>query len=227
VLPERLPRTACRPAGDPSARRRRFLGELRAAGVPVIDGHALVMAMKAEDPLPPFPRGGIHWSRVVGVRMATTVLDEVRRRRPDVGGVGLRHLRWDARPEKSDRDLADLLTLFRPPVDYRVPAAETVCRPTSGGQTPTLVTVGGSFLYQVIDPITECGLFRRVEHYFYYDELYQRWPGPVTARPDPATRRWREKLAETDVVVLELAEHRIGQAPHFERFITDVLSALR
>jgi hypothetical protein len=228
VLPEHLPAGACRPAGDPAARRHRFVSDLREAGVPVIDGHALVQAMKVKDPLPPFPRGGTHWSRVVGVRVAEVVLAEVRRRgRRDVGGVTVHNLRWDARPEKSDRDLADLLTLFAPPLDYRVAAARTVCRPTPGGQARALVTIGGSFLYQILDPLTDCGLFRRVEHYFYYDELYQRWPGPVTTRPDPATRRWREKLAETDVVILELAEHRIGRAPHFDRFLTDALAALR
>jgi hypothetical protein len=228
VLPERLPPGSCRPAGDPGVRRRRFLAELRRAGVPAIDGHALVMRMKAEDPLPPFPRGGIHWSRIVGVRVAGVVLEEAaRQRRHGVGGVTVRAVRWDARPEQSDRDLADLLTLSRPPVGYRVAAAETVCHPAPGGPARGLITVGGSFLYQVLDPITACGLFERVEHYFYYDELYQRWPGPVTTRPDPATRRWREKLAHADVVVLELAEHRIGPAPHFDRFLTDALTALR
>jgi hypothetical protein len=94
--------------------------------------------------------------------------------RIDLGGVDVRNVRWDARPEKSDRDLAELLTLFVPPFDYRVPAAEVVCRATPAGQERALLTVGGSFLYQILEPITDCGLFRRVEHFFYYDQLYQR-----------------------------------------------------
>jgi len=226
VIPERLPAGACAPAGDPDARRRRFVSELRGGGVAVIDGHALVMAMKAEDPLPPFPRGGIHWSRVVGARVAGVVMREVARE-GDLGGVDVRTVRWDARPEKSDRDLAELLTLFAPPFDYRVGAAEVVCRPTAAGHARALLTVGGSFLYQILDPITDCGLFRQVEHYFYYDQLYQRWPGPVSARPDAARLRWRDTLAGTDIVVLEVAEHIIGNAPHFDRFLADALAALR
>lgn len=228
VLPERLPAGVCAPAGDPATRRRRLVSELRAAGVAVIDGHAIVMAMKAEDPQPPFPRGSIHWSRLVGARDASVVMREAARQGDvDVGSVEVRNVRWDARPEKSDRDVADLLTLVVPPLDYRVAAPEIVCRPTTIGRSRALVTIGGSFLYQVLAPITDCGLFRQIENYFYYDTLYERWPGPLRQRPDPAKLRWRTKLAEIDVVVLELGEHLIGRAPYFERFTTDALAALR
>jgi hypothetical protein len=228
VQPERLPLGACRPAGDPAARRRHFVSSLRAAGVDVVDGHALVAAMKAEDPLPPFPRGSTHWSRLVGARVAGVVMRELaRQRRADLGGVDILEVRWDGLPEKSDRDLAELLTLFRPPFDYRVGVAELGCRTTSAGRERALVTVGGSFLHQVLEPITECGLFKRVEHFFYYDELYRRWPGAVTARPDVTIERWRERLPRTDVVMLEIAENRIGRAPHFDRFVADSLAALR
>ena len=228
VLPERLPAGVCAPSGDPATRRRWLISRLRAAGVAVIDGHALVMAMKAEDPLPPFPRGGIHWSRVVGARVTDVVMREASRLGgADLGGVGVRTVRWDAGPEKSDRDLADLLTLAVPPLDYRVGAAEIVCRPTATGRARALITLGGSFLYQILDPINECGLFRQVENYFYYDSLYQRWPAYRHEKPDLAKLRWRDKLADTDVVILEIGEHKIGRAPHFDRFVTDALAALR
>jgi hypothetical protein len=228
VIPERLPVGVCAAPADPAARRRWFVSALRAAGVAVIDGHGLVTAMKAEDPLPPFPRGGIHWSRVVGARVAGVVMREVARLSAvDGGTVDVRTVRWDARPETSDRDLADLLTLFVPPFDYRVGMPEVVCRPTSRGRARTLVTVGGSFLYQILEPITVCGLFRRVEHYFYYDTLYQQWPNGRSERPDLTKLRWRDKLGESDVVVLEIAEHLIGRAPHFDRFVADALAALR
>jgi alginate O-acetyltransferase complex protein AlgJ len=228
VISERLPAGTCPPPADPAARRRRFVSLLRATGTPVIDGHALVMAMKAEDPLPPFPRGGTHWSRIVGARVADVVMREASRAGDvGVGGIHVRSVRWDSRPEKSDRDLADLLKLYAPPYDYRVGAAELVCRPTATGRSRSLLTVGGSFLYQILDPISDCGLFRQVENYFYYDTLYQRWPGPHRERLDRTKLRWRDKLAETDVVVLEIAEHLIGRAPHFERFVADALAALR
>ena len=35
------------------------------------------------------------------------------------------------------------------------------------------------------------------------------------------------KLAETDVVMLEVGEHLIGRSPHFENFVTDALASLR
>jgi hypothetical protein len=228
VVPERLPAAVCPPPSDPGARRRQLVSELRASGVSVIDGHALAMAMKAEDPLPPFPHGGTHWSRVVGARVAAVAMREAGRQADhDLGGLDVRRVRWDAAPMKSDRDLADLLRLFVPPFDYPVGAAEVECRPTPGGRGRTLVTVGGSFLYQVLEPITECGLFRQVEHYFYYDTSHERWPDYRRERVDRATLRWQEKLAGTDVVILEIAEHLITRAPHFERFTADALAATR
>lgn len=228
VLPERLPAGVCAPAGDPATRRRWLVSKLRAAGVTVIDGHALVMAMKAEDPLPPFPRGSIHWSRLVGARIAGVVMRELGRLGDvDLGGVDVLTVRWDARPAQSDRDVANLLTLFVPPLDYRVGVPEIACRPTTIGRSRALVTVGTSFLYQILAPITDCSLFRQVENYFYYDHLYERWPGPVRERPDASKLRWRDTLAETDAVVLELGEHLIGRAPHFDRFVTAALAALR
>jgi hypothetical protein len=228
VLPERLPAGMCRPVGDPATRRERFVSALRAAGVPVIDGHAVVMAMKAEDPLPPFPRGSIHWSRLAGARVAALVLREAGRQGGvDLGGLEMRNVRWDARPEQSDRDVADLLTLFAPPLGYRVGEAEIVCRPTPLGRTRAFVTIGTSFLYQMLAPITDCRLFRQVENYFYYDVLHDRWPGPLRQRPTASTLRWRHTLAATDVVVLETGEHLIGHAPHFDRFVSDSLATLR
>jgi len=228
VLPERLPAGVCPPPPDPAAVRRRFASLLRATGISVIDGHALVTAMKAEDPLPPFPHGGTHWSRLVGARVAGTLLHEVSRLSAvDAGSIDVRNVRWDGRPQKSDRDLADLLKLFAPPFGYRVGTWEPLCQPTAGGQARTLVTIGGSFLFQVLDPIIECGLFRQVENYFYYDTMYQRWPGHHRERLDRAKMQWRRKLVETDVVILEVGEHLIGHAPHVEHFVTDALAALR
>jgi acetyltransferase AlgX (SGNH hydrolase-like protein) len=224
VLPGLLPSAACRPPLDPDATRHRFVSLLRDRGVPVIDGHAVVMAMRAEDPLPPFPRGGTHWSRLVGVRVAGIVMREVDRLGgADLGGVDARNVRWDARPEKSDRDLADLLKLLVSPDDYRVAAWDAACRTTPLGRSRNLVSIGGSFLFQVLDPIIDCGLFRQVENYFYYDTLYQRWPGGHSKRPDRAKIDWRSKLAATDVLILEIGEHLIGHAPHVEHFVSDVL----
>ena len=228
VMTEHLPAGVCPPPRDADGRRRRFVELLREHRVPLIDGHALVAAMKAEDPRPPFPRGGTHWSRLVGVRVAGHVMREVERLGGvDLGGVEVRDVRWNARPERTDRDLADLLKLFVTPDDYQVAAWARVCRPTAQGRARSLVSVGGSFVFQVLDPINECRLFRRVENYFYYETLYQRWPERHSEKPDRAAMRWRAKLAETDVVLLEIAEHRIGQAPHFDHFVGDALTALQ
>jgi hypothetical protein len=227
VLPERLPSGVCPPPRDPGARRRHFIAELREAEVPVIDGHAIAMAMKAEDPVPPFPRGGTHWSRLAGARVATLMMREITRAGIDAGGLEVKRVRWDARPEQSDADLASLLTVVVPPLDYHVGAAEIDCRPLAPRQRRNLLAVGGSFLYQVLDPIVDCRLFRRVEMYFYYDRRYERWPRHRNQHADLSIQGWRDKLAATDIVILELADNGIGRLTHFDRFLADALAALR
>src|SRR4029450_2153080 len=101
--------------------------------------------------------------------------------------------------------------------DYRVGTSELVCRPTAHGRAGSLITIGGSFLYQILDPILEGGLFRQVENYFYYDTLYQRWPGPKSERPDPAKFRWRDRLPGTGRRGLGNAEALTATAPHSAR----------
>jgi hypothetical protein len=79
----------------------------------------------------------------------------------------------------------------------------------------------------VLESITDCRLFRWVENYFYYDRHYERWPFYRRERVDPTRLQWREKLAKTDVVVVEIADQLIGRAPHFDRFVGDALTALQ
>jgi hypothetical protein len=144
----------------------------------------------------------------------------------DLGEILLRNVHWDAAPERADRDLAALLNLFHPPFDYRVGAADLECHSTPEGRSRSLTTIGGSFLEQILEPITACGLLNKVEYFFYYDRLYQRWPDPARSRMTPALLRRAQTLAESDILVLEVNDQSLGKAPHFRRFLDDALLAL-
>jgi hypothetical protein len=230
AMPEFLPVGVCDGLPASVAERERFLTSLRLTGIHVIDGPELIQTIKISDPLPPFPRGGMHWSRLVGARVSTTVMEEAKRRSGrDMGQLSVDPPRWNATPTGTDIDLARLLNLWRPPLDYPAPSVAWRCGPTAAGRDTRLVAVGGSFLEQVLEPIGACALFERIDYYNYYDNWRREWPGQRVSRVDRVAIRWQEELSRPTVVLVELNESAIiGKgAPHLELFLDDLRIALR
>lgn len=229
TMPEFLPAGLCDPPPAPERRGQTLVALLRRAGVPVIDGATLARAMKTQDPLPPFPRGGTHWSRLVGARVAALAMAEIGRLAgTDLGTLGLGEPRWDAPPIGTDADLAVLLNLLIPPLDYPTGEAELECRPTPAGQAADLIGVGGSFLGQVMRPIGLCGLFDRAEHFGYYKNYRIRYPDGLHEQFDRTALDWAALLGGRVVLLLELNERRIEPGiPWLEKFIEDAQAALR
>jgi len=212
AMPEFLPVGVCDGSLASVAERERFLTSLRPTGIHVINGPELIQTMKISDPLPPFPRGGSHSSRLVGARVSATVMEEAQRRSGrDMGQLSVDPPRWNATPTGTDMDLASLLNLRRPPLDYPVPSVAWRCGPTAAGHETRLVAVGGSFLEQVLEPIGACALFERIDYYNYYDNWRREWPGRRVSRVDRAAIRWQEEL----------------RAPQLELFLDDLHAALR
>jgi len=228
TLAKFLPPGVCDRPVAPEWPSMHFIALLRQAGIPVIDGPALVRTMMARDPLPPFARGSVHWSLLVGKRVASIVMDELGRSwGVDHGGLTLRDVQWTAAPIGFDADLAALLNLRRPPLDYLTGTAELVCRPTAAGRRTALIAVGGSFTVGVLEPLAACGLFEHVDLYFYYTMSRFQWPGERES-VDRARLRWQDRLAGPHVVLVELNEALLSLgAPHLDLFLDDALAALR
>ena len=229
TMPEFLPVGLCSRPPAPDRERERFVASLRQAGIVTIDGPELVQAMKAHDPLPPFPRGGTHWSRLAGARVSARLVEAITRlSRRDVGELVIDPPRWNTPPTGSDADLARVLNLWRPPVDYPTGSASRRCRATAAGRNTRLIAVGGSFLDQILDPIAACALFGRVDSYFYYDLLRFDWMVRRPYRVDRAAIKWRDELDQPTVFLVELNERLLGQeAPYLDRFLDDLRAALR
>jgi hypothetical protein len=228
TMPEFLPAGLCSRPPAPDRVRERFVASLRQAGITTIDGPELVQAMKAHDPLPPFPRGGTHWSRLAGARVSVRLMQTIARlSRHDMGALVIDPPRWDVPPTGSDADLARLLNLWRPPVDYPTASATRRCRATAAGRNTRLIAVGGSFLDQILDPIAECALFGRVDLYFYYDMWRFDWMVRHAYPVHRAAIKWRDELDQPTVLLVELNERLIGQeVPHLDRFLDDLRAAL-
>ena len=146
----------------------------------------------------------------------------------DVGELVIDPPRWGAPPTGGDADLARMLNLWRPPVDYPTASASRRCRSAAAGRTTRLIAVGGSFLDQILDPIAGCALFGRVDSYFYYDLWRFDWIARRRYPVDRAAIKWRDELDQPTVFLVELNERLLGQeAPYLDRFLDDLRAALR
>ena len=232
TMPEFLPSGACGPPANPLAGPASLVAELRHAGIPVIDGITLARTMGAQDPVAAFPRGGTHWSNLVAARVGGLVMSAVDQLAgEDFGGFKLGPPRWDAAPQGSDLDLAELLNLYRPPVDYVTGKADINCAPTAAGRDTLLVAVGGSFTIGLLAPMQQCKLFKEIDYYNYYQHL-TAFPGGAAR---PVVRKetdWRSILAGPgqSVLVVELNElYMTGGQPYpwLDPFLDDALAALQ
>lgn len=228
TMPEYLPVGLCDPPQPPERLGANFAALLRQAGVPVIDGAALTRAMKTQDPVPPFPRGGTHWSRLAGARVSVQVMAEIDRLAgTDLGALTLGEPRWDTSPVGSDRDLATLLNLLLPPLDYPTGEATIECRPTTAGRGLNLIGVGGSFLQEILEPIGACGLFASVEQFAYYTNYRERFPGLKPGPVDRAALDWAAMLRQPTVFLLEFNERAIPpKIGWLDAFMADAGAAL-
>lgn len=228
ATPEFFPTGACQPSPAPARRTATFVSLANAAGIHVLDGPALTRAMKERDPLPPFPRGGMHWSVLVGQRVAGQVMQELNRQfRSDMGSVSLGATRWDLPPNGRDADLARLLNLLWAPTDYKTASAALECHTTDDGQATRLVAVGGSFLGVIFDALYACGLFKSVTQYFYYTQYGFNWPSSIYY-VNRKGMDWRTTFSQRTALVVEINELYIDRpVPHLEQFLDDALAALR
>lgn len=232
VLHDDLPTTICRHDPGHEAQRERLVADLVSAGVRVIDGVALTRRYTRQDPVPAFPRGGVHWSRLVQSRVAQRLLAVLSAEvREPLGWLSLGPVDWQAAPTGSDADYALLLNLLEPPLDYPVGQAAQRCHAWPAGQARDLVLVGSSFMGGVIESYVACQNFRSVVFMNGYSYWVSRMSGPRGfAAPKekvadlPAL--WAELLPGRPLVVVELHEKWLNDRNYVWRALTDLSEVL-
>jgi alginate O-acetyltransferase complex protein AlgJ len=99
-----------------------YVDLLRRAGINVVDTAGLIHSLKGSYEIDLFPQGGVHWNDIGGARAIAAVVEEINRQAGHeivppytftytVSGV----------TSGVDRDLADLLNVFFPPLAYMTP----------------------------------------------------------------------------------------------------------
>jgi alginate O-acetyltransferase complex protein AlgJ len=99
-----------------------YIGALKREGIHVVDTASLIHALKGTYPFDLFPQGGVHWNDVGGALAVSAVVEEINRLAGREIIPPFKFAYTMSQPAKgADRELADLLNVFFPPLGYQTP----------------------------------------------------------------------------------------------------------
>jgi len=197
----------------PSTRGRqsdyqRLLPALQKEGIRMVDGHAVFMEQKVREPWLLFPPGGIHWQEYG----AWQILDRLTRelesqmRRPlakiaceDIPSGGVE---WS----KGEADLAAVLnTWAQPQWSQHLPRPRFRLKEDADACCPSLLMVGDSFMFGLINLVNHYKTARKMDFYYYYGTLYS-YPSGKIEKLDKGRVNWNQDVFARDAVIIEMNE---------------------
>ncbi len=234
VRPGDLPVARCRHDPAQEELRLAFVAALRSARVPVLDGAALAAAADAAGPLPAFPPGGVHWSLLLQWQVDQEVLRLLAAESGlALGTLDIQAVDEAAPPQESDADLANLLNLLRPPLDYPTARPEVRCEAGPDGAARPLLAAGTSFGLGLSRRIASCGLFQQVLYFNRYDNWQRalKRDGTLGAALYPSPRAspevWRDRLRDRPLLMIEVQETALYAGDtYLRRLLADLAAAL-
>ncbi len=185
-------------------------------GVYFVDSHTLFLNEKQEKGYQLFGPSGVHWNKY-GAYLAWKNLAPLvnHQLRVPLQIPPLDHI--ESRPsEPVEADLGGVLNLWdnaltSPVTDYPVFAID----PTANSEKPSILIVGDSFLFTLVDIIKRTDLATDVDAWYYFKRhfKYRLKEGHIMDRPaaidtpmDKRTIDWQNQLFGKDLVILVAAE---------------------
>ena len=220
IYPEHLP-DGIAPSDEALTRTPGYIQvieALKAAGIPIVDAHALLLDWK-NDGIPLFPKTGTHWNSYAAQKC---MAEAWRTARAEESGKGLPPFpevtgSEDRSPIGADTDLGDLLNFIHSPGSgEKVPYP--VLAQTESGKRARVLMVGDSFTFQLVDAMGRSGCVADVKLLYYFRGIYDfRWKEgetPVFNNPedfrtgsvDHKKIDYNELVADKDIVVVEFNE---------------------
>lgn len=215
VLPEYLP-SWCAPADRPRAYDVLLAG-LRAANIPVVDGHAIALSTKATEKWLPFGRDGAHWNDVGQFFAVEALMVELERQLGHpVADLALREVKVDHAPIGAEADAGLIANL---PFALEPPSPHASYDVRNRQSTPAGLFVGTSFSWGPLQIMMGEKLFAPSKFYYYFSSIYAYGPGDKVGRLEEvkAEADLGGFLDKVDFVVLEANEAELGIG-HLARF---------
>src|SRR3954453_3708536 len=158
----------------PAARAQlvpQYVGLLRQAGIDVVDTATLIHSLKGQYEVELFPQGGVHWNDIGGARAVSAVVADINRQagRELVPPFSFSYT-LSGVASGVDRDLADLLNVFFPPLSYLTPKVKfrtAVPCATSPARSIEAAIVGSSFSHLPGRILIEDNCLSELNVYYY------------------------------------------------------------
>jgi len=148
-----------------------YIGALRQAGIRVVDTASLIHSLKRAYPFELFPQGGVHWNDVGGARAVSALVEEINRLagREIIPPFTFTY-KLSVPASGADRELADLLNVFFPPLGYQTPKVSFQPKEPCGispARGLDVVMVGSSFGHLPSRIMIEANCLDHLQFYYY------------------------------------------------------------
>lgn len=192
-----------------------YVGALRSAGIHVVDAASLIHSRKRQYEVPLFPEGGEHWNDIGGALAVLAVVEEINRQ---AGRELVPPFRFtyglSSNKSKSDRELADLLNVFFPPLGYvtaRVSIDQPVACASHEANQLSAALVGSSFGFLPAPMMIEKSCLSSLKFY-YYAKLGQFGGQPFHEIKRDLTIEELGDLRDVRLMILEENESFVGRS---------------
>ncbi|MDH4477781.1 MAG: hypothetical protein QE274_15015 [Verrucomicrobiaceae bacterium] len=207
-----------------------FVPLLTKHGVRFVDGRALTLEIKAHEPAPVFPKGGIHWGSPSAFATAQALITALQSRDKPLKPLEHETLSLSNSPKGDDADLVRLMNLARP---WRYPVANLQVKPAEklpGNPGFNATFIGGSFTTAVAEQLSASGQFSEVDAFFYYKQdkrCFVKGQLHSLKSPVPQVDFDREIFA-SDFLIMEINESFLDftDQRYTNTFIDDALNHL-
>ena len=187
-----------------------FVSLLEKYGVNFLDAQRFLTDAKTSSPFRWFSKTGGHWNDPA-VCLVTAQIQQFIQRRLQEPGLELHCDAYTMKPPvRQDRDLLDVanvwseasLALPVPYMDARVEARGRL-------QRPSVLFVGSSFVWHILDYVNRYNLHRRDTFYYYY-KARMSYPGGKSTI-DPKRLDWRGEVFAKQAIVIEVNASVVDQ----------------
>jgi len=216
-------------ASTPAARAQflpQYVNLLRQAGIEVVDAASLIHALKGRYEVGLFPQGGTHWNDIGGALAVTAVVENINRQagREMVPPFTFSYTVSGA-ASGVDRDLADLLNVFFPPLSYQTPKVKfEPSAPCTGHPARSIdaAIVGSSFSHLPGGILIADNCLSGLNVYYYM------WLGRFGGTPYHELQRDLkdpdlERLRDAKIMIVEQNEAFIAQTTYVDK-LREILS---
>lgn len=196
-----------------------YVGALRQGGIHVVDTASLIHSLKGTYPFDLFPQGGVHWNDVGGARAVSAIVEAINQQSGHELIPPFTFTYTLSKPANgADRELADLLNVFFPPLGYQTPKVSftpSVPCAQSPARQLDVAMVGSSFGHLPARIMIEANCLDRLRFY-YYLTLGRFGETPIHELQRNLVDNDLTPLRDAKVMILEENESFVARAGYID-----------